>query len=122
LQLGWHSQLITGLVAVALVVVMVMVVVVVVWRWGESQLGGAGQAWSRELSGRQIAVLLFNRADTPRTMSADFGALGLGKDAKMRVRDVILKKDLGVVAGSVGGEIAPHAVLFVVLSRPTAIA
>ena len=79
----------------------------------------AGQAWSRELSGNRIAVLLFNRADVPRAMSANFAALGLGQNVTMAVRDVVLKKDLGTVTGTVGGVIAPHAVLFVILSHPT---
>ena len=66
---------------------------------------------------RRIAVVLFNRDEKVTKMAVDWAQLGVEATASLRVRDVILRKDMGQATGRWEVEVAPHSVSFVVLTR-----
>jgi alpha-galactosidase len=57
------------------------------------------------------AVGLFNRDETPKTVTARWADLDL--NGKMHVRDLWRQKDLGVFEGAFEAEVARHGVVLV---------
>jgi alpha-galactosidase len=72
---------------------------------------GTTEVWSRPLDGSSFAVALFNRGDATAKVEADWKALGIGANPK--VRDLWKHQDLGRVAGTFSAEVAPHGVVLV---------
>ncbi|WP_294391669.1 glycoside hydrolase family 27 protein [uncultured Sphingomonas sp.] len=78
-----------------------------VWRDGKQEV------WSKPLADGGRAVLLWNRDEAAKTISADWIALGLPATLKLRTRDLWAHKDLGRNSGRFSAEVPPHGVVMV---------
>jgi alpha-galactosidase len=73
-----------------------------------------GQVWAKELADGSMAVGLFNLADEPATVTADFENLKLS--GSQLVRDLWRQKDLGAHDGRYQAKVPPHGVVLVKLT------
>ncbi|WP_420138546.1 glycoside hydrolase family 27 protein [Sphingomonas sp.] len=78
-----------------------------VWREGKQEV------WSKPLADGGRAVLLWNRDDTPSTITADWVTLGLPASLGMQVRDLWAHKDLGRTSARFSSTVPPHGVVMV---------
>ena len=80
---------------------------------------GKSSVWYRDLvNGDKAVALLYQGEDgTPAQISFSTDMIGWGKDAKIKVRDLFKRKDLGEVSGSFKGIVNPHGVLFLRVSK-----
>jgi alpha-galactosidase len=70
--------------------------------------------YAKTLEDGTLAVGLFNRGETPATVTAQWADLGLKE--KQKVRDLWRQKDLGIFSDSFASPVAPHGVILVRLS------
>jgi alpha-galactosidase len=77
---------------------------------------GALEVWTRPLADARTAVALFNRGETPATISATFTELGV--TGRVSATDVWAEQSLGVLDGGVGlgAEVEPHGVVLLILA------
>jgi alpha-galactosidase len=73
------------------------------------------EVWMKPLSGGDKAVGLFNRGETPATVTVNFAQIGV--KGKVHVRDLWAHADRGRVAGHFSAEVAPHGVVMVRLHK-----
>ncbi|KAG9147267.1 hypothetical protein Leryth_017996 [Lithospermum erythrorhizon] len=53
-----------------------------------SETDGCSQVWAGPLSGKRLAVVLWNRCSSPQTITANWNALGLESSISVSVRDL----------------------------------
>jgi alpha-galactosidase len=75
---------------------------------------GPLEVWARRLADGSQAVGLFNRSESPLTLTVDFHALGVTAPAK--VRDLLDHKNLGIVRDSLSAEVPRHGAVLVRVS------
>ncbi len=80
-----------------------------VWKQGTSEV------WLKPLTGGRQAVLLFNRATVPATITATWAMLGHTPDQKLKVRDLWAHRDLPKARGSYSAPVPPHGAQMVVV-------
>ena len=73
-------------------------------------LDGTAEVWGGLLSGGNFVVLLLNRGNSSARITADWRMLGLDASREALVRDLWLRKDLGVIQESVSGFVPRHGV------------
>jgi len=78
--------------------------------WDEGPL----EVWARPLGDQSRAVGLFNRGESPLTITLDFSSLGISGPA--RVRDLWKREDLGTMSGTYSASIPKHGVALVKVS------
>lgn len=72
------------------------------------------QVWKKKMSDGSTALLLLNlETKNKKTITANFTELGLKN--KLRARDVIMQKDIGIVKRRLIKELAPHASSLIML-------
>lgn len=79
--------------------------------WAE----GPKEIWAKPLSGGARAVGLFNRADTPRTISLKLSMIGFGPNAKLR--DLWAHKDVEATNGVYTVTVPRHGAVMLKVSR-----
>lgn len=73
--------------------------------------------WAGPLAGGDVVVLLFNRNySVPVNVTARWGDLGLPLGKKMKARDLWLRQEIGVYAGSMSLQAEVHGVRVVRLT------
>ena len=84
------------------------------------------EVYAGPLSGKRHTAVLLNRGTSAANITVNFASLAdehgrqMEHDrARMKVRDILLKKDAGVFEGSYAQEVAPHAVAHLVLEPAT---
>ncbi|HEV8407430.1 MAG TPA: glycoside hydrolase family 27 protein [Sphingomicrobium sp.] len=75
-----------------------------VWKDGGSEI------WIKPLAGGAKAVLLFNRADEPATISVTADQLGWPASVRAKVRDLWAHKDLRPWTGAMSASVEPHGI------------
>jgi alpha-galactosidase len=84
----------------------------------KSPLPGLLEVWAAPLSGGELAVVLFNRGEYAKDVTAQWAHLGLPPLAAMSVRDLWARAELGIFRGSFRRAAVPaHGVAFLRL-RP----
>jgi alpha-galactosidase len=76
---------------------------------------GTLEVWSRPLSGGRVAAGLFNRGETPASVTVRWADVGL--DGKVAVRDAWARKDLGESADHFAAEVEPHGAALLILGK-----
>jgi alpha-galactosidase len=71
------------------------------------------EVWSKPLAGGARAVILFNRGESEREITANWSDLYYPDDLSASVRDLWEKKDLGKASGKFSAKVAPHGVVMV---------
>ena len=85
--------------------------------WKEGDL----EIWARPLKGGDLAVVLFNRGQSPAAMKVTWEQLNLPARSKVEVTDLWSKKRIRNVGDGYGDIVAPHGVLMLRLAaRPLA--
>jgi len=74
------------------------------------------EVYAGPLSGNAYAVLLFNRAAVTAQITARWSDFNANPSTKYTVRDLWLKKDLGVYSGNFTSTVASHGVVLVKLT------
>ena len=74
------------------------------------------EVWAKQMEDGSTAVGLFNRDETPETVTAKWSDLGLS--GTRRVRDLWRQKDLGTFEGQFEAEVPRHGVVMVRLFAP----
>ena len=74
------------------------------------------QVFARPLAGRELAVVMLNRAEAPAQLSVTWAELHLPAGTKMNVRDVANHKDLPTASGTFSATVGTHDVAFIRLS------
>lgn len=69
------------------------------------------QVWSVPLEGGKAAAALFNAGEQTHKIRLDFGMLGLPSDTRVKLRDLLNRKDLGTFGNSYAATVKPHDVL-----------
>ena len=84
------------------------------------------EVYAGPLSGKRHTALLLNRGTSTANITVDFASLAdehgrqmVHDGARMKVRDILLKKDAGVFRGAYAQEVPPHAVAHLVLEPAT---
>jgi alpha-galactosidase len=72
---------------------------------------GTSEVWIKPLSGGALALLLFNRGDSPATIRATADQLGSAVKRGARVRDLWAHRNLARWNGSFEATVAPHGVV-----------
>lgn len=73
---------------------------------------GAAEVWAGPLANGDVAVVLFNRASSAVTMTADFERVGIFSPSAS-ARDINAHTNLGTFTGAYTATVQPHAVQFV---------
>jgi alpha-galactosidase len=81
-----------------------------VWKDGELEV------WSKPLSGGRRAVILFNRGESEKQVTARWTDLDYPESLSASVRDLWQKKDVGKSTAKFAAAVAPHAVVMVTLT------
>jgi alpha-galactosidase len=76
---------------------------------------GPKEIWARKLSGRSMAVGLFNRSISPLNVTVQTTSLGLR--GEIHARDIWAAQDLGTLHGSYTAEVPAHGVVLLKLTR-----
>ena len=76
---------------------------------------GPEEVWAKQLSGGAKAVGLFNRAETPRTISLKLSVIGFSPDAKLR--DLWAHKDVQATNGVYTVTVPKHGAVMLKVSR-----
>jgi alpha-galactosidase len=79
---------------------------------------GYVEVWAKKMADGSTAVGLFNRDETPKTVTAKWSDLGLS--GPLRVRDLWRQKDLGTFTGKFEAEVPRHGCVLVRLFAPNA--
>ena len=79
-------------------------------------LDGDREVWARDLENGTKAVGLFNRGETPATMTAQWTDLGLG--GTQIVRDLWRQKDLGRYRDEFKSSVLRHGVVLIRIAKP----
>jgi alpha-galactosidase len=79
--------------------------------WAE----GPEEIWAKPLSGGAKALGLFNRADTPRTISIKLSMVSFGNEAKLR--DLWAHKQVEAANGVYTVLVSPHGAVMLRVSR-----
>jgi alpha-galactosidase len=79
---------------------------------------GRTEIWARPLADGTMAVGLFNRGLAPRTVTARWADLGLR--GRQPVRDLWMRKNLGVFKDTFTATVPRHGVVFLKVGRPSA--
>jgi alpha-galactosidase len=75
------------------------------------------EVWVRPLSGGATAVLLLNRSESPRRITATMAEIGLPADAQTRARDAWHPEARGTpVKGSIAADTPAHGAQLLVLA------
>ena len=74
---------------------------------------GTSEVWTKPLTGGGVALLLFNRAESPARITATADQLGATLKAGAKVRDLWAHRDLPRWKGSFEATVAPHGVMMV---------
>jgi alpha-galactosidase len=74
---------------------------------------GTSEVWIKPLSGGALALLLFNRGDSPAPIRATADQLGSAVKRGARVRDLWAHRNLARWNGSFEATVAPHGVVMV---------
>lgn len=74
---------------------------------------GDSEVWMKPLAGGAVALLLFNRADTPATIRATADQIGWTSSARAKLRDLWAHRDLPRWKGSFEATVPPHGVAMV---------
>lgn len=69
-----------------------------------------GEVWSKPLADGGRAVLLWNRSEKPKRITAAWGMLDYPPNLRVRARDLWAHKDLGTVSGQIAAKVPPHGV------------
>jgi alpha-galactosidase len=72
---------------------------------------GDREVWVKPLAGGARAVLLFNRGSTATEIAVDWSQLDVAPAARLKLRDLWAKRDLGVVTRRYAATVAPHDVV-----------
>jgi alpha-galactosidase len=78
-----------------------------VWKSGDLEV------WSKPLAGGGRAVILFNRGETEKEVTASWTDLDYPASVSAAVRDLWQKKDLGKFTGKFSAPVASHGVVMV---------
>eukprot|EP01112_Ceratiomyxa_fruticulosa_P014192 TRINITY_DN4046_c0_g1_i1.p1 TRINITY_DN4046_c0_g1~~TRINITY_DN4046_c0_g1_i1.p1 ORF type:complete len:396 (-),score=46.80 TRINITY_DN4046_c0_g1_i1:98-1285(-) len=78
-----------------------------VWKMGDLEI------WSRPLSYKSLAVVLFNRSQNSTTITVDWPTLGLQSTASFEIRDLWAHKNLGTFSQKFSAQVASHGVVMV---------
>ena len=81
-----------------------------VWKDGDLEV------WSKALAGGRRALILFNRGESEKEITAKWTVLDYPESLSASVRDLWQKKDLGKSIGKFLAPVAPHAVFMVTLA------
>ena len=81
-----------------------------VWKDGDLEV------WSKALAGGRRALILFNRGESEKEITAKWTDLDYPESLSASVRDLWQKKDLGKSIGKFLAPVAPHAVFMVTLA------
>ena len=82
---------------------------------------GAPEVWAGPLAGGDVVVLLLNRNHSVAVnVTAHWGDLGLPSGKKMKARDLWLRQEIGVYAGTMSLQAEVHGVRVVRLSAAMA--
>jgi alpha-galactosidase len=73
------------------------------------------EVWLKPLSGGDVAVALFNRADAGQVITAKWSDLGIS--GKRKVRDLWQQKDLPAAEGKVAATVPSYGVVMLRLAR-----
>jgi alpha-galactosidase len=71
------------------------------------------EVWMKQLDDGSRAVVLFNRSDSPRIMTANWNEIGYPSHLNAKVRDLWKKKDLGRYSGKYSVEVPSHGVVMI---------
>jgi alpha-galactosidase len=71
------------------------------------------EVWAKKLTGNAWAVVFLNRGAADASMAISWQELGLPHDARLAVRDLWAKKDLGAITGTLVASVPSHDVLMV---------
>jgi len=74
------------------------------------------EVWAGPLSGGNFAAVLFNRSPAMTNITAHWTDIGLAATRPAMVRDLWVRKDLGVYTGSFSSEVASHGVVMIKLT------
>ncbi|WP_066721519.1 glycoside hydrolase family 27 protein [Sphingomonas pituitosa] len=80
-----------------------------VWKDGDREV------WAKPLAGGGRALVLFNRAEAPAEIRADWAMLEVPASVTFAVRDLWAHRDLGKRRGSIAATVAPHGVVMLAL-------
>jgi alpha-galactosidase len=81
-----------------------------VWKDGDLEV------WSKPLAGSRRAVILFNRGESEKEVTAKWTDLDYPESLSALVRDLWQKRDLGKATGQFSTLAAPHGVVMVTLA------
>ena len=73
------------------------------------------EVWSKPLEGGARAVILFNRGDAEKEITANWTDLYYPSSLSATVRDLWQKKDLGKFTGKFSTTVASHGVMMVTM-------
>ena len=77
-----------------------------------------GEVWARELDDPDAqAILLLARGDGPVRLRIEWSALGWAADARVAVRDLWIRQDLGTFTGGFEQTVEPHDVVMLRVAR-----
>ena len=74
---------------------------------------GTSEVWVKPMADGGRVLLLWNRGETPVRITAEWTALGLPANVRLKARDLWAHRDLGRLAGRYAAEVAPHGVAMV---------
>lgn len=75
------------------------------------------EVWAGPLLSGDFAVILFNKSNDAKDITADFADCGMRKGEVAAVRDIWMHKDLGTFTGSFTGTAIPsHGVMFLIMT------
>ena len=74
---------------------------------------GDFEVWSKQLKDGSRGVVLFNRSSSAKEISVSWEEIGYTKNVNAYVRDLWMKKNLGVFKGTFTAEVASHGVVMI---------
>ncbi len=75
------------------------------------------EVWARELSDGNRAVVLFNRGENDAVMSVSWKDIGWDNTKQARVRDLWLKKNLGIYKNKYSVTVPAHAAVMIKITK-----
>jgi len=76
----------------------------------QSGVNNTLQVWAAPMSDGSVAVVLFNRGEDGASITANWSDIGLSPTANALVRDIWMRRSLGVYRGQYSASVPPHAV------------
>ncbi|KAG6477750.1 hypothetical protein ZIOFF_061181 [Zingiber officinale] len=83
---------------------------------GKKVVGGSSQVWAGPLSGGRVAVVLWNRGDSPATITVSWSDVGLMPFTVATARDLWAHSTFGPFRGQMSSDVAGHACKMYVLT------